>query len=465
MTKPESIFVEQFVDTGLGNSAYLVGSRESKRAALIDPLRDVDRYRHAADQQGVAITHVLDTHLHNDFVSGAREIAAQTGAVIGASAQAGVEFEHLALGADQLLDLGGLRLKVLATPGHTPEHVAFLLEDDGAPRALFSGGALMVGGAARTDLLGHEHAVPFARELYHTLHDHLLQLPDHVGVYPTHGAGSFCSAPVSAERTTTIAQERRRNALVQARDEDEFVRRALSNLPSYPVYYPRVRALNRAGPRVLGGLPEPKPLNPDEARAHLAQGAAMLDIRPRKESLRGYVEGAYLIPLTQSLIVWAGWLIPFGTPLILVGGDEAKRREAVRQLIRIGFDDLRGFLDGGVEAWAAAGGAVATVAVISAAQLRERLQDGDPLVLLDVRHTAEWNAGHIPGARHIENGKLPWEQLDLPHDRPIAVQCAHGDRSAAAASVLRRRGYHDLVLVEGGYTAWAAAGFEVARDK
>lgn len=460
MVFSKQFFIEPFVDTGLGNSAYLVGSRETGHAVMIDPLRDVERYRQAAERLGVRITHVLDTHLHNDFVSGARELAAQTGAAIGIGAGSQVAFAHQPLVADQVLESADVRLRVLATPGHTPEHLAFLLMTDEAPAALFSGGALMVGGAARTDLLGHEHAIPLARDLYHTLHDTLLKLPDEVGVYPTHGAGTFCSAPVSNERTTTIGRERRHNALALAKNEEDFIKQAMSNLPSYPVYYPHVRALNRRGPAVLGGLPVLKPLTPADVQAQQASGVLVLDVRPRKAIARGHVPGAYTIPLSTPLVTWAGWLIPFGTPLILVSEGAADRTRAVRELIKIGYDDLRGYLEGGMEAWARDGLPLETRREIAPAELRERLHD-ESLVVLDVRLDSEWRAGHIPGAVHIENGDLPWKPLDLPRDRPIAVHCAHGDRSTAAIAVLQRRGYHDLMHVEGGFSAWAEAGYEV----
>lgn len=459
----DDLFIQQFVDEGLGNSAYLVGSRAAKQAVLIDPLRDVDRYRHAAEQNGAAIAHVLDTHLHADFLSGARELAAQCGTQIAASAGAQLGFEHRPLAEGDVLPLGPRELRVLATPGHTPEHIAFVLTEpeSGVPHALFSGGALIVGGAARTDLLGHDVCVPLARQLYHTLHHKLLTLPDAVAVYPTHGAGSFCAAPTSSARTTTIGQERRFNRLAQARGPDEFVSLALSGLPSYPVYYKEMRPINQRGPRVLGGVPAPPPLAPEEVRTAMERGALVLDVRRRREFARGYIPGAYGIQLSAPLITWAGWLVPFGAPLVLVEDNAARREEAVRQLIRIGYDDLRGYLAGGMRAWEAAGYRVAAMQVMSVHELRARLNSGDPLFLLDVRQNDEWEAGRIPGAVHIENGRLPWMPLDLPTDRPIAVQCASGNRSTAGVSVLARRGYTNLYQVEGGIDAWREAGYAI----
>jgi hydroxyacylglutathione hydrolase len=320
-----------------------------------------------------------------------------------------------------------------------------------------------VGGAARTDLLGHDLCVPLARQLYHTLHHKLLALPDAVAVYPTHGAGSYCAASVSADRASTIGRERRTNRLAQVRGEDEFVTAALSGLPSYPVYYKELRAVNQRGPRLLGGVPALAPLSAAEVHAARERGVVVLDVRRRREFAAGYVPGAYCIQLSAPLITWAGWLIPFGAELVLVEDDPARREEAVRQLIRIGYDNLLGYLEGGVAGWARAGYPVANMRTLSVHALRDRLRAGDPLTLLDVRQDAEWEAGRIPGAVHIENGRLPWIPLTLPTDQPIAVQCASGNRSTAGLSVLARRGYTDLYQVEGGIEAWEAAGYEVER--
>jgi hydroxyacylglutathione hydrolase len=460
------LFVEPFVDEGLGNSAYLVGSHASQRAVLIDPLRDVDRYLAAAERQGVHVTHVLDTHLHADFLSGARELAAQAGAQIAASAAAGLDFDHLALAEGDKLELGGAELRVLATPGHTPEHISFLLsENDGpAPVGLFSGGALIVGGAARTDLLGHDLCVPLARQLYHTLHDKLLALPDEVAVYPTHGAGSFCAASPSDRRVTTIGLERQSNRLALARGEDEFVSAAMSGLPSYPTYYKEMRPINKRGPRVLGGVPALRPLSPHAVQEALKQGALLLDVRPRADFARGHLPGAYGIERDAPLVTWAGWLVPFGARLVLLAEDRAALDDAVRQLIRIGYEDLLGYLEGGLEAWARAGRPIASVPRLSVSELHEQLHSGAGPVVLDVRQDSEWAEGHIPGAVHIENGRIPYAPLPWPHDQPIAVHCAVGTRSTAGISVLLRRGYTNLRLVDGGFNAWQAAGYESSHE-
>lgn len=461
------MFVKQFVDEGLGNSSYLIASEETGLAAVVDAERDVDRYLQTAEGLGLRIRYALDTHLHNDFVSGAREIAAQAKAKVGASAQGQLAFDHLPLDDGQELELGGLRIRTISTPGHTPEHISFAVYEAGrttpagGPVAVFSGGALIVGGAARTDLLGAELAVPLARQLYHSIQDKLLLLPDEVTVYPTHGAGSYCNAPVSKERVSTIGRERIGNPLAQAVGEERFVLQSLSGLPAYPTYFKYLRAINQRGPALLGGVPVLKPLGPEEVRRFSTEGVAILDTRPPEAFAAGHIPGSYGIPVGSPLSTWAGWVIPFGSPLILVSSDEKEREQAVRQLIRIGYDDLRGTLQGGLEAWTYP---VASVPVMHAQELKERMEQGKAPLILDVRSDREWRAGRLPGATHIEAGRLPFEDLPLPRDELVVIHCHRGDRSTVSASVLEQRGYRNFAVLAGGFHQWEEAGFEVVRD-
>ncbi|HEU0294013.1 MAG TPA: MBL fold metallo-hydrolase [Anaerolineales bacterium] len=455
-------FIEPFVDTGLGNSAYLIGSHENKKGILVDPLRDVDRYLHAARERGLTLTHVLDTHLHADFVSGNREIAAQTAAVIGASAEAGLGFDHQPLTEDSVLDLGAFQIRVMTTPGHTLEHISFLVvEADGkTPSALFSGGALIVGGAARTDLLTPELTRPLASHLYHTIHDKFLKLPDEVNVFPTHGAGSFCVAPASSDRTSTIGHERRTNKLAQPQSEQEFIERTLEGLPAYPTYYKYMRDINQRGARILGGVPVLKPYSASEVKALMEEDVVLLDIRHQKAFGAGHIPNSYGIRVDAPLVVWAGWVIPFGSRILLLGEAAADREEATRQLIRIGYDEVLGYLEGGIEAWAREY-PVETVRSFNVKELRERLEE---VTLIDVRRLSEWDEGHIAGAIHFEGGRIPWEPLPFPQDKPLAIQCSSGNRSMIAISVLKRRGIHNVIQVDGGMTKWKMNGFEVTTD-
>ena len=458
----KSYFVEPFVDKGLGNSAYLIGSHDTKRGILIDPLRDVDQYLHAASERGIQLTHVLDTHLHADFVSGCREIAHHTRAEIGASVTANVGFEHRALTEDSIIDMGAFQIHIMTTPGHSPEHISYLIvEPDGkTPSALFSGGALIVGGAARTDLLGHEHTHSLAHDLYHTIHDKLLKLPDEVDVFPTHGAGSFCVAPVSTERTTTIGRERENNSLALAKSEEEFIKRSLAGLPSYPTYYKYMREINQRGAQILGGVPVLKPLSAAEVKSLMEEGVVVLDVRHQKQFAAGHIPNSYGIRVDAPLTTWAGWVIPFGSRIVLVAESADQRSEATRQLIRIGYDDLAGHLEGGIEAWAREY-PVETVQIVDVHELRERL---DEVTLVDVRQRSEWNAGHIPGAIHFEGGRIAWEELPFTQDQPLVIQCASGNRSMVAISVLKRRGFRTLTQVEGGINQWKKHGFELEHE-
>lgn len=458
------MLIKQFVDEGLGNSSYLLASEETSQAILIDAERDIDRYLGVAEGLGLRLTHALDTHLHNDFVSSAIEAAAR-GLAVGASADAGLTFEHLRLGDGARLSLGDLQVETIATPGHTPEHVSFAVRKTGgrSVTAIFTGGALMVGGAARTDLLGPDATPGLTHQLYHTLHERLMTLPDDVAVYPTHGAGSFCAAPASSARITTVGQERRQNRLAQACSEAEFAALALEDLPSYPTYFRYMRELNRRGPRLLGGLPVPAPLAAETVRGGIAEGIAVLDIRSPRDFMAGHVPGSYGIPLGTPLITWAGWVVPFGSALILVADHPEERSEAVRQLIRIGYDDLRGYLDGGMGAWRAAGFPVGQMPVKSRQELLVEMEKGSAALVLDVRQDAEWRAGHIPGARHIEAGALPAVHPDLAKDAPIVVHCGHADRSTVALSLLARQGYRALALLDGGFSGWVKAGYPVER--
>jgi len=461
------MLIKQFVDEGLGNSSYVVASEATGQAAVIDPQRDVDRYVQVAEGLGLKLTHAVETHLHADFVSGLRELAAQANLTIGASAEANLAFDHLPLREGDTLPLGDLTLGVLETPGHTPEHISFTLTEAGkpAPVAVFTGGALIVGGAARTDLLGQHFAEPLARLLYHTLHDKLLHFPDEVSVYPTHGAGSFCNVPGSPDRVTTIGRERQGNPLAWARSEDEFIAQALGDLPSYPTYFNYLRAVNQLRTKVLRGIPSPEPLSAQVVYAQMAQGGvAVIDVRTPREFAAGHIANAYGIPLAAPLVTWAGWVVPFAAPLILVADDPRQREEAVRQLIRIGYDDLRGYLEGGMAAWQAEGLLTVRVPVMSVEELYRERQRGAASQVWDVRQDAEWRAGHLPRARHIEGGRLRVAQVPLSKEEPLVVHCGHADRSTVAISLLQQRGYANLALLYGGFSAWQAAGYPVERD-
>jgi len=436
-------------DEGLGNTSWVLdlGSGE---ALAVDPERDPVAYQHVAERLGTEVRFAAETHLHADFVTGSRELATTAGSRVVASAAGDLAWPHTALQAGDELDLGRWQLRALATPGHTPEHLAYLLSAEGRPRAVFTGGSLLVGAVARTDLIDPADTEALTRALWRSIHHELLTLPDDVAVFPTHGAGSFCSAAGGAKRWTTIGAERRANPLLAAPDEDAFVRQLLDSLGTYPPYFLRLRDVNRRGPRVLGapgGLPL---LGADDVVALREQGAVVVDVRPVADYAAGHLPGSLANTLRPQFASWLGWLVPDpATPLVFVAGHHQDRREIVRQCVNIGYENLAGELAGGITAWRAGGGDVATVALVDPAGV-------DGRTVLDVRQDDEHRDGHVPDAVHVELGALPSHHRDLPAE-PLVVMCGHGERAATAASLLEAAGHHDIAVMTGGPDDWSAA--------
>ena len=434
------------VDEGLGNSSYVIDLGD-KRALVLDPSRDPSPYQAAAERRGLRIAFAAETHLHADFVSGSRELAA-SGAQILASAAGGLEFPHRGLHNDDEVDLGGLTLRALATPGHTPEHLAYLLLDGRQPLALFSGGSLLVDAVARTDLVDPAQSEELARALWRSLHAQILSLPDELTVYPTHGAGSFCSAPAGGERVTTIGREKAANPLLAARDEDDFVRRLFAGLGSFPSYFLRLREVNRRGPKVYGPAPELlAQLDVARVQELRAEGTQLIDARPIESFALGHIPGALSIHLRDSFATWLGWLADPDRPLAFVLEPGQDRLELVRQCLKVGYERIAGELAGGMPAWQAASLPVEHFEVLHA----EWLPDAQPIV--DVRQANEFESGHIPWARHIELGSLPARAGEVEHG-PVAVMCAHGQRAMTGASVLAAAGHRDVSVVIGGVEDW-----------
>ena len=437
------------VDEGLGNSSYLVNLGDG-RALAVDPTRDPRPYRDVAAVHGLRIAFSADTHLHADFLTGSLELAAD-GATMIASADGGREFPYRAMHHGDELDLGGLTLRALATPGHTLEHVSYLLLDGSEPIAVLTGGALIVGSVARTDLVDASRADELARLEYHGLHDNILTLPDTLAVYPTHGAGSFCSAPAGAERITTIARERESNPLVRAPNEDAFVHTLLSSLGTYPTYFQYMSAENRRGPKVLGTFPTLPQLDVAAFRAQMDAGATVVDARQVEAFAAGHIPGTFSIALTTSFESWLGWVVDAKKPVVFVLDDTSNRRELVRQAMTIGYDDLAGELAGGIDAWRAADLPIATTELIYPPDMPEGSTESRQI--LDVRQESEWDAGHIPDAVHIELGALT-AATNVPRG-PLIVMCAHGNRAMTAASILEQRGRTDVTVLRGGPELWA----------
>jgi glyoxylase-like metal-dependent hydrolase (beta-lactamase superfamily II)/rhodanese-related sulfurtransferase len=437
--------IVDFVDEGLGHSSYLVDLGDG-RALVVDPPRLPLAHLDAARARGLTIAYTADTHSHADYVSGSPELASR-GATFLASKGAGLEVPHRDVDAGEDVRLNDhLGLRAIPTPGHTPEHLAYLLCEDGEPVALFSGGSLMVGTVGRTDLLGPEPRESLARRLYHALRDEILTLPDDLAVYPTHGAGSFCSAPGASERTTTIGRERQTNPLLQAPDEDAFVAQLLDGFGTFPTYFSRLPEVNRRGPRLYGELPELDHLSVADVERLLTRGALIIDARPIAAFAAGHIPGALSIELRPVFASWLGWLADPEQPLIFVLDDDQDRHDLVRQCLDVGYEHLAGELDGGMTAWRVAELPDAHTDIVDAVHLSGRV--------IDVRQRAEYAAGHVPDALNIELGALPTASLP---DGPLTIMCGHGERAMTAASVIERRGRRDLGVLAGGPNDWTNA--------
>jgi hydroxyacylglutathione hydrolase len=436
------------VDEGLGNSAYLADLGDG-RALAVDVPRDLRAVRAAARRHGLSVAFAADTHLHADFLSGARQLASDDGVQVLASAAGGRLFGHRALSDGDEVDLGGLTLRAWATPGHTAEHVAFLLADGHDVLGVFTGGSLLVGAAARTDLAGPWRAEPLARAQYGSLR-RLMTLPDDTMVYPTHGAGSFCSAPPGAERTTTIGRERDGNPLLAVPDEDAFVNTLLGSLGSFPPYFLRLAEQNRRGPAVLASAPALAALTARQVRRLTGGGAQVVDVRPVPGYAAGHIAGALAIPLRPAFATWLGWFVPDpGTPLIIVAEPGLDLADVAWQAANIGYENLAGTLAGGIAAWRASGQPVAVTPLITPGHV-------EPTSVVDVRQAAEYAGGHLPGARSIELGGLAGAAAGLT-GRPVVTMCGHGERAATAASVLERAGIAEMAVLRGGPGDWARA--------
>lgn len=461
------MYVEQFFVEGLGHQSYLIGSDTTKEAFVVDPRRDSQVYREAAAKAGLQIRWVLETHNHNDFVSGARQLAQQLGAEHVASAAAGLQFPYRGVGDGDEITLGELRLRVLVTPGHTPEHVSYALYDlsrsPAAPALVFTGGDLLVGAVGRPDLLGRELGERLAPQLYESLQEKLLPLGDGTLVLPTHGSGSLCGRGISATRMSTIGYEKLTNPALQQPDRDAFVRYVLSGDPSIPAYYARMRPTNQGGPTKFSAL-EPRALPAQEVQHLAGHGAVVLDTRANVAFGGGHIPGAFNVPLGAMLATWAGWLLPPDVPIILVLERESDWEAVTTALARVGFEKFAGFLRSGMSAWNEAGLPVERVEQLSVTEL-EQMRADRSLQVLDVRTDAEWQEGHVPGAVHAPLGSsLPGDlsRLRLDSARPLAVICGSGYRSSIATSLLQQHGFTTVLNTLGGMTAWQEMGLPLA---
>jgi hydroxyacylglutathione hydrolase len=431
---------------------------------VIDPRRDVDAYLEWVSARGLKVTAILETHVHADFVSGARDLAAATGAPIYASRLGDQAFPHHELDDNDQIAVGRFRLQALWTPGHTPEHMSYLLVEPGQgnrPLALFSGDLLFAGEVGRPDLLGAEHTRTLAGHLFDTFAHRLTPLPDDVIVYPGHTAGSSCGKKIGDAPFTTLGQERRFNYALQPAvldSRERFIDTILAGMPTPPTYYPTMKRVNKAGPALLGDLPAGAPLAPDDVQRRIAAGALVVDARTTDAYARAHIAGSFFGGADPDFVNWIGWLAPYDRDLIVVLDDDGRYPAVLTELRRIGLDTVAGYLEGGIAAWEASGQPTVSIPAISVETLQARLGHPDGPVVLDVRTAEEWKSGHIAGAAHRFVGEIAKDgQVPVNGAREIAVTCATGYRSTVAVSLLEAQGRRNLISVAGGVDAWRAA--------
>ncbi|MDQ2936067.1 MAG: MBL fold metallo-hydrolase [Acidobacteriota bacterium] len=460
------MYFKQFYLACLAHASYLIGS--DGEAVVVDPQRDVDQYITEATSHGLKIKYVLETHLHADFVSGHRELAARANAEIVFGAKAGAAFPHRAVLDGDEIKIGKVVLRIMETPGHTPESISVLVIDptvSDQPQKVLTGDTLFVGDVGRPDLAGGKGFTPpmMAAMMYDTLHGKLLKLSDNVEVYPAHGAGSMCGRNMSQETSSTIGQQRKYNYALQPMSKDDFVRMMTSDLPDSPAYFPKDAEINRTGAPALAEVSRPPALGAQEVKTLTTQGYVILDVRSAAEFGAGHLPGSINIGLVGQFAIWAGTLISMGSPIVIVAESEEKVDEAVMRLARVGIESSKAYLAGGVSTWHDAGLDVATVPQITVQELNNLFQEETSLQIIDVRRPREYESGHVPRALHAPLSHLKQTAASLPvhHSKPTAVICAGGYRSSAATSILEQHGFSNLLNVTGGTSAWINSGYPV----
>jgi glyoxylase-like metal-dependent hydrolase (beta-lactamase superfamily II)/rhodanese-related sulfurtransferase len=455
---PEVVTIEQFYLGCLAHASYMVMSRGE--AAVIDPQRDVGIYLDAAARNGVAIRHIIETHLHADFVSGHVELAERTGARIYLGEGSGAAFPHTAVKDGDSIRFGDCRLDFLQTPGHTLESICIVmtdLGDAGRPRAAFTGDTLFVGDVGRPDLSPTHTPAELAGMLYGSLQQKLLRLPEDTEVFPAHGAGSLCGRQLGTERSSTIGKERRSNYALQVATSAEFVQLLTEHLPPRPEYFGREVELNRHGAAPLDSLPHPEPLSVEEVRRLQGEGAVVLDTRTVIEFGAAHVPGAVHVALSGQFASWAARVLGIDCRVILLAEDADRVRESQVRLARVGMEKVCGYVKNGIAGWISAGGAVDYIPQISARELGEaRAADPGQVSVLDVRERGEREAASIPGSTWIPLGEVARRADELDRGKLVVVHCKGGFRSSIACSLLRRAGFQDIANLTGGFDAWQA---------
>jgi hydroxyacylglutathione hydrolase len=475
------MLIKRFYDEKLAQASYLVGCAATGEALVVDPNRDVEQFVEAAEREGMRITHITETHIHADFVSGARELAERTGGRLYLSAEGGDNWQYAFAqdaGAVLLKDgdtfkVGNVKIDVLHTPGHTPEHLSFVVTDTAGadrPMGVFTGDFIFVGDVGRPDLL--ERAAKYAgtmeegaRVLYRSLVKFRDSLPDYVQLWPGHGAGSACGKALGAVPQTTLGYEQLFNWGLAAKSEAEFVEAVLAGQPEPPMYFAQMKRINREGPRILGGFRRPQRLPESRLERLMDEGALVIDTRHVTDYASAHIPGTLNVPLGNSFTTWAGSVVPYDRPFHLIVEDVAGHalEEIIRDLAMIGLDDVAGCFGAEVvQSWIETDRAAQGVPEVAPEQLEE-LMRLDAIELIDVRNSSEWNEGHIPGSRNFALGRLPEQLEQVPQDRPLVVYCETGGRAGVAIGVLQANGFGDVRHLTGDFSAWRRGGHRVAR--
>jgi hydroxyacylglutathione hydrolase len=453
MATMRRVEIARFRHEGLGNSSYLI-EVATGRAVAIDADRSAGRYVREALVRGWEMIASLDTHLHADFVAGNLELRDLVGAQPYLPKDAGVRFAHTGLTPGERLELGDVEIEVRATPGHTPEHVSFVMRGDGPP-LLCSGGALIAGGAARTDLTGPGLTDQLTRAEFHTIHEAFADLPDETVLLPTHGAGSFCSSG-SKRKATTLGQERGTNPLIAEIDEERFVREWPRTFPGVPAYFARMRDVNTSGARPTREIRRPGALDAPAFRDAVEAGGIAIDVRKTDRYAAAHIPDSVAIEFRDAYCTWLGWVVPADASLLFVTDDDVPFERVLEESMLVGYEAFGGWLDGGVRAWSEAGLAVRSTVVLDGEDVPAEMRAG--ALPLDVREPDEFALGAVAGATLVPLGNLDARSEELSRDRRIIPYCASGLRSATAASILERHGFEDVASIRGGHGTWRETG-------
>ncbi len=462
------MILETIESKGISHFSYLVGDQSSNTAAVIDPRRDVDIYLKLAAENNLYIRYIFETHIHADFISGSRELSTKTGAEIFVGAEGDYGFECSLLYEDDEIEIGELKLKVVHTPGHTPEHLCYLIGGGkGAEKTwgIFSGDTLFAGEIGRPDLLGKKNEKKLASQLFDSLHNKIFNLNDDLIVYPAHGKGSPCGASIGDRSTTTIGYEKRNNPVLSIENKKDFVEKILASQSPPPKYYPRMKKINAEGPKILNSFPYIAPLTPEDFKMEMnLKNRVVLDTREIEAFAGAHIKNSINIALRLAFPIWCGWILKPDDKLIIILQDETKLDETIIQLYRVGYEKIAGYLQKGFRSWIEEGYNYEKGNQISVHELNKKLKKGEKdFQLLDVRSVNEYEEGHIPAAKNIYVPFIKENMDKFNKQLPIITYCGSGFRSSIAASILRKNGFEKVSNIPGSFSAWKAAGFEVIK--